>query len=164
LGYGKYLRSYRRIKAQILKKKENKMSNINFIGRRNFLKGSLAVCAGTLIFGKGQFSSALTRGNKTQDRESEVMVKVLGTAQDGGFPQMGCYCENCRLARRNPKLARKVVSLGLLNFSTGKSFMMEATPDTARQVDMIQSVDPGFKRMKGNCKVRQGVSYEISMF
>ncbi len=126
------------------------MSNINFIGRRYFLKGSLAVCAGTLIFGKGQFSSELTRGNKTQDRESEVMVKVLGTAQDGGFPQMGCYCENCRLARRNPKLARKVVSLGLLNFSTGKSFMMEATPDTARQVDMIQSVDPGFKRMKGN--------------
>lgn len=78
------------------------------------------------------------------------MVKILGTAQDGGFPQMACYCDNCRAARENPKLARKVVSLGVLNHKSGKSFMIEATPDAARQVEMIQAVDSKFRKTQGN--------------
>lgn len=88
----------------------------------------------------------------SRSKKSNVMVKVLGTAQDGGFPQIGCYCENCCAARENPGLARNVVSLGILNFATEKSFMIEATPDAARQVEMIHAVDPRFKRdrAKGN--------------
>lgn len=67
------------------------------------------------------------------------MVKVLGTAQDGGLPTMACHCPNCEAARRNPKIARMVVSLGILNFASRKSYLLEATPDTARQVDLLRS-------------------------
>lgn len=118
----------------------------NSAGRRNFLKSSLVAGAGSVIF--GNLPSEAFSEKKTERRNSNtgVMVKVLGTAQDGGFPQMACYCENCRLARQNPMLARKVVSLGVLNFSTKKSFMLEATPDAARQVEMIHDVDSRFKR------------------
>lgn len=76
------------------------------------------------------------------------MIKILGTAQDGGFPQMACYCDNCRAARKNPELTRKAVSLGVLNYDSGKSFMIEATPDAARQVEMIQAVDLKFQKNK----------------
>lgn len=126
------------------------MNKKNLTGRRNFLKSSLVAGAGTFLFGNTLARPAATQKNERQNRNSGVMVKVLGTAQDGGFPQMACYCENCRLARQNPALARKVVSLGLMNFSTNKSFMLEATPDAARQVEMIQAVDLRFKRTGGN--------------
>jgi pyrroloquinoline quinone biosynthesis protein B len=126
------------------------MTKKNLFHRRTFLKSSLAAGTGVFLFGKTLLRPSLIQKNERRDRNSGVMVKVLGTAQDGGFPQMGCYCKNCTLARQNPELARKVVSLGLLNFLTKKSFMLEATPDAARQVEMIQAVDTRFKRLSGN--------------
>lgn len=119
-------------------------------GRRHFLKRSLFTGAGALLYGKDLLMPVQMQKSEHQDRNSGVLVKVLGTAQDGGFPQMACYCDNCNAARKNSGLARKVVSLGVLNFSTSKSFLMEATPDAARQVEMIHAVDPRFKRMKTN--------------
>jgi pyrroloquinoline quinone biosynthesis protein B len=119
--------------------------------RRVFIKRSLYAGASILLSQKS-YQSPLRLGpdKKKSHIESPIMVKFLGTAQDGGFPQMACYCDNCRAARKNPKLARKVVSLGVLNHKTGKSFMIEATPDAARQVEMIQAVDPKFQRFEGN--------------
>lgn len=66
-------------------------------------------------------------------------VKVLGIAQDGGLPQLGCYREHCQRARKDSRWARKVASLGLLNTGTGRVFLIDATPDIREQIELIHS-------------------------
>lgn len=119
--------------------------------RRAFLRGGLAAGAG-LFFGSRAYPKSERQDKPESGNQAQqgVMVKVLGTAQDGGFPQMACSCPNCQAARKNPRLSRKVVSLGLLNFTEGKSYMIEATPDAARQVDMIRAVESKFMKTEGN--------------
>jgi len=118
--------------------------------RRSFIQKAFFAGAGVILSQKSYPAPSGKKSATEKQADSHVMVKVLGTAQDGGFPQMACYCENCRAARKNPDLARKVVALGLLNFRTGKSFLFEATPDAARQVELIHAVDPKFKKTRGN--------------
>lgn len=40
----------------------------------------------------------------------DAYVEVLGVAQDGGFPHMGCNKEGCNLAWEHPELRRNVSS------------------------------------------------------
>ncbi|HEV7668823.1 MAG TPA: MBL fold metallo-hydrolase [Thermoanaerobaculia bacterium] len=61
---------------------------------------------------------------------------ALGTAQDGGYPQVACSCDRCQLARRDPKLARKVASLAIRSAS-GKTYLIDATPDLPAQIEAI---------------------------
>jgi pyrroloquinoline quinone biosynthesis protein B len=121
---------------------------LSMIQRRDFMKSSLLTGLGLFVFPQLQ-PKPTEKKNPPNRNKKGLMLKVLGTAQDGGFPQMACYCENCQAARKDPSIARKVVSLGLLNFDTGKSFMIEATPDAARQVDSIHAVDPVFMPKEG---------------
>ncbi len=75
-------------------------------------------------------------------------VLVLGTAQDGGLPQLACGGANCRAARRDARLARRVASLLLVDPrptnspSSGhaetdpagpRQWLFDATPDLRAQ-------------------------------
>jgi len=62
---------------------------------------------------------------------------VLGIAQDGGVPHAGCHQNLCAEARRNPAKRQLVASLGLLDPSTGKKFLIDATPDFALQMERL---------------------------
>ena len=73
-----------------------------------------------------------TRGQKT-----DVLVKVLGTAQDGGIPQIGCYCKNCQRARHDPQFLRLRPSLAILDLNETKMFIVDASPDISLQYDLI---------------------------
>lgn len=64
-----------------------------------------------------------------------VLVKVLGTAQDGGIPHLGCRCPNCERARKDPKEARLVASLAVADPVDRKLFLVDATPDMRLQLD-----------------------------
>jgi pyrroloquinoline quinone biosynthesis protein B len=70
-----------------------------------------------------------------------MFALVLGTAQDGGLPQAGCYTQRCDAARRDP---RYVASLALIQPSAERYYLVDATPDLTRQVDLIP--EPGFRR------------------
>lgn len=72
------------------------------------------------------------RGSK-----SGALVKVLGTAQDGGIPQIGCYCKNCQRARQDPKFVRLRPSLAILDPSAKKRFIVDASPDISLQYDIV---------------------------
>jgi pyrroloquinoline quinone biosynthesis protein B len=65
---------------------------------------------------------------------------VLGTAQDGGLPQVGCYTSLCDRARLDP---RYVASLALVHPSANRYYLVDATPDITRQLDLIS--EPGFR-------------------
>ncbi|HYN19453.1 MAG TPA: MBL fold metallo-hydrolase, partial [Thermoanaerobaculia bacterium] len=67
---------------------------------------------------------------------------VLGTAQDGGFPHTACEHEACAKARKDPNLARRVASLAIDLPASGRTFLIDATPDLPAQIQEAH----GFRR------------------
>jgi len=68
---------------------------------------------------------------------------VLGIAQDGGVPHLGCRQDFCVAARRDPSKRRLVASLGLLDPKAGKRFLIDATPDLQEQVERLGGMPDG---------------------
>jgi pyrroloquinoline quinone biosynthesis protein B len=66
-------------------------------------------------------------------------IIVLGTVQDGGMPQAACDCAHCSAARKNPALARHVVSLAIYISKTDHVYLIDATPDLPAQIEQIHS-------------------------
>jgi pyrroloquinoline quinone biosynthesis protein B len=65
-----------------------------------------------------------------------VRFHILGTAQDGGLPHPGCSCPRCEAARADPSRAR-LVACGAVEGETGKTLLVEATPDFRCQVHAL---------------------------
>jgi pyrroloquinoline quinone biosynthesis protein B len=65
---------------------------------------------------------------------AEWLAIVLGSIQDGGLPQAGCYTARCNRAREDPHY---VASLGIVNPESGSAFLVDATPDLIRQMDLF---------------------------
>ncbi len=66
--------------------------------------------------------------------QEEMFALMLGSVQDGGLPQIGCYTERCEAARR---LHRYITSLALVEPSAERFYLVDATPDLTRQIDLI---------------------------
>lgn len=65
-------------------------------------------------------------------------LTVLGVAQDGGLPHVGCDCSRCAAARDGRRAVEKVACLGL---SDGlRHFLFDATPDLPAQ---LHALGPG---------------------
>jgi len=75
--------------------------------------------------------------SKNPQQASDVLVKVLGTAQDGGLPHIGCSCSNCQRAWQNPRFSRLISSLAILDSKAKKIFLIDATPDIRAQTRMV---------------------------
>lgn len=75
-------------------------------------------------------------------RDPDIEVMVLGTAQDGGVPQAGCDCRNCTTARAMPDRRRLVACLGVVDRSNRRSWMIDATPDFPEQFQMLKEFAP----------------------
>ncbi len=67
---------------------------------------------------------------------------LLGTAQDAGVPQVGCYCATCERARKDPTQRQWVVCLGLVDHPSHQSWLIDATPDFREQVDALHQFAP----------------------
>lgn len=68
---------------------------------------------------------------------TETSLVILGTAQDAGAPQIGCAKECCAKKFQNPNLQEKVVSLGLIIPEVKGTYLFEATPNIASQIQML---------------------------
>jgi pyrroloquinoline quinone biosynthesis protein B len=77
----------------------------------------------------------LTRGDAPPRQSLEAVV--LGIAQDGGVPHLGCRQKLCVEARRDPAKRRLVASLGIVDRAAGRRFLVDATPDFAAQVERL---------------------------
>ena len=67
-------------------------------------------------------------------------VIVLGNAQDGGYPHLGCNKECCQGAWKNDSLSRFATSLALVDPQTKQWWLFEATPDIKQQVQHFQKI------------------------
>lgn len=79
---------------------------------------------------------------------------VLGIAQDSGMPQVGCYAERCERARRRAK-PRYAASLALIDPDRDRYYLVDATPDITRQLDLIE--EPGFRRRAAQRRPFDGI-------
>jgi len=69
--------------------------------------------------------------------EPALRAVVLGIAQDGGVPHIGCEQELCVSARRDSARRQRVASLGLVDERASARFVIDATPDFASQLDSL---------------------------
>jgi pyrroloquinoline quinone biosynthesis protein B len=68
-----------------------------------------------------------------------VRAIVLGIAQDGGVPHIGCQQKLCVAARRDCTLRQRVASLGLVDDTVGRRFIVDATPDLPSQLASLNA-------------------------
>lgn len=76
--------------------------------------------------------------NETPTSTTNQYIVVLGTAQDGGYPHIGCQRECCTNFYEGKTPMQKVVSLGLVDKEAKKKFLFEATPDMTTQLDDLE--------------------------
>ena len=67
---------------------------------------------------------------------------VLGTAQDGGLPQVGGDSDQDRAAQKDPKFRRLVASLLVVDPGSEERFLIDATPDIREQVEIADRLAP----------------------
>lgn len=85
--------------------------------------------------------AALAACRAVQERSSSAApadrpyVLVLGSAQDGGLPQLGCEDAPCAAARVEPARRRLVTSLLLCDPRSGKRWLFDCTPDIGAQLE-----------------------------
>lgn len=66
-------------------------------------------------------------------------ILALGIAQDGGYPHMGCQKDCCKIAWKNEKMRKNVVSLALVDPVNKKWWLFEATPDIKQQLQNFKT-------------------------
>ena len=67
-----------------------------------------------------------------------INLLVLGTAQDGGYPQAGCSEKCCAEAWNDAKLKRLISSLAIMIGSD--CWLIDITPDFSYQLRMIETL------------------------
>ncbi|MCY4662974.1 MAG: MBL fold metallo-hydrolase [Acidobacteria bacterium] len=72
-----------------------------------------------------------------QDPGPGWTLTVLGIAQDGGMPHLGCQRHFCADARAGRRPAERVSSLGLVHEPSGRAYLFDATPDMPAQLDAL---------------------------
>ena len=75
--------------------------------------------------------------------DAQPYIQVLGIAQDGGYPHMGCSKKCCTSAWRNAAMKRTVVSLALVDSKAKKWWLFEATPDIKEQLHYFSKLTNG---------------------
>jgi pyrroloquinoline quinone biosynthesis protein B len=66
-------------------------------------------------------------------------IIILGTIQDAGSPHIACNRECCERLITTPDPKRKVVSLGLFDPDSRKTYLFEATPDMPAQLKALKT-------------------------
>ena len=70
-------------------------------------------------------------------------VLILGTAQDGGYPQAGCRELCCMEAWKNPEMRRLVASLAI--WADSNCWLIDITPDFKQQMKMLEEYSPAHR-------------------
>jgi pyrroloquinoline quinone biosynthesis protein B len=66
-----------------------------------------------------------------------VLVRVLGSAAGGGFPQWNCQCEVCEAARGGVRAQPRTQSSLAIRGGEGPWFLVNASPDARQQLEAL---------------------------
>ncbi len=76
----------------------------------------------------------------TAEATRDPFVRIVGTAQDGGFPHAACEHRACRDAREGVTPRRLVASLAIVLPASRRVFLIDVTPDVREQLDLLRDV------------------------
>lgn len=107
------------------------------IHRRDFFNTCLGSFVGLNSLLASEKRAAVLKQERQHHGGTGVVIKVLGTAQDGGISHSGCHCETCLQARRKPEHSRLIASLAILDLKEKNFFLLDATPDIRAQLDIV---------------------------
>jgi pyrroloquinoline quinone biosynthesis protein B len=71
---------------------------------------------------------------------------MLGTAQDGGVPHVGCTCSTCEGARDGTLPRRLASSAAVVDPASGTAWLIDASPDLPAQLEVVRGALGGPKR------------------
>lgn len=103
------------------------------LSRRRFLQRLSVVAAAGGLSARSLLASTL--GDALA--QDELFALLLGSVQDAGLPQAGCYTELCEAARAQGAEPRFVTSMALVEPRAERFYLVDASPDLPRQMDLI---------------------------
>jgi pyrroloquinoline quinone biosynthesis protein B len=65
-------------------------------------------------------------------------IVLLGSAQDGGMPQIRCQCTNCTSVHQGQSSAQYAVSLAIIDRTTDRVWLVDCSPDFREQYHILQ--------------------------
>lgn len=76
-----------------------------------------------------------------------MLVRILGSAAGGGFPQWNCNCAGCQSTRGGDINARQRTQSSLaVRAANGSWFLVNASPDVRQQLERLREVVPNSVR------------------
>jgi pyrroloquinoline quinone biosynthesis protein B len=79
---------------------------------------------------------------KKKESQKSPFIVILGTAQDGGYPQAGCDKICCKGVWNNPALRRLVTSIAIIDPGTKERWLFDITPDFKEQLNILKELSP----------------------
>ena len=96
------------------------------------------------------FLSACKKTNTIKKNKSnDVVLKVLGTIQDGGIPHMGCNKVCCLKYFKNNTFRVGVSSLGISNLKNETNYLIDATPNINHQLKALIGTSNPSEKLNG---------------
>lgn len=74
---------------------------------------------------------------------AQPFVQILGVAQDGGYPHIGCRKQCCLQVWDNPSDKKYIVSFAVADPETRQWWLFEATPDMKEQLQYFNNLTGG---------------------
>jgi pyrroloquinoline quinone biosynthesis protein B len=71
-----------------------------------------------------------------------IRIHILGSAAGGGLPQWNCACVNCVAARSGKIAPQTQSSIAISSDSFDGCFLINASPDLARQIETMPQLQP----------------------
>ncbi len=70
-----------------------------------------------------------------------MILHVLGTAQDGGYPHAGCKKDCCKLIWDKPLMHRLPTCIALIDKKNQKFYLFDITPNVKEQLHLLEVYD-----------------------
>ena len=70
-----------------------------------------------------------------------MILHVLGTAQDGGYPHAGCKKDCCKLIWDKPLMHRLPTCIALIDKKNQKFYLFDITPNIKEQLHLLEAYD-----------------------
>ena len=67
-----------------------------------------------------------------------MLIRILGSAAGGGFPQWNCNCAGCQAARSDKGVHPRTQSSLAVRGSSGDWFLVNASPDVRQQLERLR--------------------------
>jgi pyrroloquinoline quinone biosynthesis protein B len=67
-----------------------------------------------------------------------MLVRILGAAAGGGFPQWNCHCQGCETTRASQAVALAQASIAIQS-NDGNWFLINASPDVRQQIEQMRA-------------------------